>query len=98
MRDGERQEVQLRQRLDGRSEAEATQGVSSSHPLLVCSASDFSSSQIGAIISYRFQEITKDKVPRFPTFVGERIDVNGPKDADVESKVAKKKGDGGDDE
>ncbi|KAL8277259.1 hypothetical protein RQP46_010328 [Phenoliferia psychrophenolica] len=47
--------------------------------------------KIGAIISYRFQEITKDKVPRFPTFVGERIDVKGPKDADVESKGGKKK-------
>lgn len=53
--------------------------------------------QIGAIISYRFQEITKDQVPRFPTFVGERVDMLVAKDADVGSKAAKKK-DGEDDE
>ncbi|KAM0746957.1 DNA ligase/mRNA capping enzyme [Meredithblackwellia eburnea MCA 4105] len=42
--------------------------------------------KIGAIISYRFQEITKENVPRFPTFVGERVDVKGPKDADIARK------------
>lgn len=38
-------------------------------------------SQIGSIITYRFQELTQQNVPRFPTFVGERFDVAGPKDA-----------------
>jgi ATP-dependent DNA ligase len=37
--------------------------------------------QVGAIITYRFQDLTKAGVPRFPTFVGERFDVTGPKDA-----------------
>ncbi|GJN93494.1 hypothetical protein Rhopal_006551-T1 [Rhodotorula paludigena] len=36
---------------------------------------------IGAIVTYRFQELTKAGIPRFPTFVGERHDVDGPKDA-----------------
>ncbi|BGP42545.1 hypothetical protein JCM10449v2_006557 [Rhodotorula kratochvilovae] len=36
---------------------------------------------IGSIVTYRFQELTKAGVPRFPTFVGERIDVTEPKDA-----------------
>ncbi|KAJ8292530.1 DNA ligase [Rhodotorula toruloides] len=36
---------------------------------------------IGSIITYRFQELTQQNVPRFPTFVGERFDVAGPKDA-----------------
>ncbi|GAA5985171.1 hypothetical protein JCM10908_002554 [Rhodotorula pacifica] len=36
---------------------------------------------IGAIVTYRFQDLTKAGVPRFPTFVGERFDVDGPKDA-----------------
>ncbi|KAJ3123364.1 hypothetical protein HK098_002006 [Nowakowskiella sp. JEL0407] len=35
----------------------------------------------GAIVTYRFQELTADGVPRFPTFVGVRIDATGPKDA-----------------
>jgi DNA ligase-1 len=42
--------------------------------------------QIGAIINYRFQELTKSGVPRFPTFVGERIDATEPKDALVRPK------------
>lgn len=29
---------------------------------------------IGAVIVYRYQELTPDKVPRFPTFVGVRVD------------------------
>ncbi|GAA6002693.1 hypothetical protein JCM10207_007630 [Rhodosporidiobolus poonsookiae] len=37
--------------------------------------------EIGAIITYRFQDLTKAGVPRFPTFVGERHDTAGPKDA-----------------
>ncbi|KAF9260515.1 hypothetical protein L218DRAFT_1002648 [Marasmius fiardii PR-910] len=40
-------------------------------------------SKVGAIITYRFQELTKDGVPRFPTFVGEAIDKKEPKDAEV---------------
>ncbi|GAA6041501.1 hypothetical protein JCM8097_001910 [Rhodosporidiobolus ruineniae] len=39
---------------------------------------------IGSIITYRFQELTKQGVPRFPTFVGERNDVEGPKDAVID--------------
>ncbi|KXN82465.1 DNA ligase [Leucoagaricus sp. SymC.cos] len=41
-----------------------------------------------------FQELTRDRVPRFPTFVGVAVDKDVPKDADVpERKVA---GEGGD--
>ena len=36
--------------------------------------------KVGSIITYRFQELTKDKLPRFPSFVGPRIDVLGAKD------------------
>ena len=36
--------------------------------------------KIGSIITYRFQELTVSKVPRFPSYVGERIDSNRPKD------------------
>ncbi|KAG7086629.1 hypothetical protein E1B28_002571 [Marasmius oreades] len=39
--------------------------------------------KVGAIITYRFQELTKDGVPRFPTFVGEAVDKKKPKDAEV---------------
>lgn len=35
---------------------------------------------IGSIITYRFQELTEDGVPRFPTFVGVRIDATEPSD------------------
>lgn len=38
-------------------------------------------SQVGSVVTYRFQELTKAGIPRFPTFVGERFDVEGPKDA-----------------
>ncbi|GAA5946598.1 hypothetical protein JCM10213_006641 [Rhodosporidiobolus nylandii] len=41
---------------------------------------------IGAIVTYRFFELTKAGVPRFPTFVGERFDVEGPKDAVLPAK------------
>ncbi|KDR84542.1 hypothetical protein GALMADRAFT_275522 [Galerina marginata CBS 339.88] len=37
--------------------------------------------KIGAIITYRFQELTRDGVPRFPSFVGIAIDKDVPKDA-----------------
>ncbi len=36
---------------------------------------------INSIITYKFQELTDDGVPRFPVFVGERIDMDAPKDA-----------------
>lgn len=39
--------------------------------------------KIGSIIVYRFQELTKDGVPRFPTFQGIAADKNEPKDADI---------------
>ena len=35
--------------------------------------------KIGAVITFRYQELTKDGVPRFPSFVGERIDVELPR-------------------
>jgi DNA ligase-1 len=35
---------------------------------------------IGSIITYRFQELTEDGVPRFPVFVGVRIDATEPSD------------------
>jgi DNA ligase-1 len=34
--------------------------------------------KIGAVITFRYQELTKDGVPRFPSYVGERIDVQLP--------------------
>ncbi|KAJ7054080.1 DNA ligase/mRNA capping enzyme [Mycena amicta] len=37
--------------------------------------------KIGSIITYRFQELTRDGVPRFPTFAGEAIDKKKAKDA-----------------
>jgi len=30
---------------------------------------------IGAVITFRYQELSDDGVPRFPSYVGERIDV-----------------------
>lgn len=39
--------------------------------------------KVGSIISYRFQELTPDGTPKFPAFVGERLDVTGPRDADI---------------
>ncbi|KAF9020124.1 DNA ligase/mRNA capping enzyme [Hymenopellis radicata] len=39
--------------------------------------------KVGTIITYRFQELTRDGVPRFPTFVGEAVDKDEPKDAEV---------------
>ncbi|KDQ57285.1 hypothetical protein JAAARDRAFT_35922 [Jaapia argillacea MUCL 33604] len=38
---------------------------------------------VGSIVVYRFQELTRDGVPRFPTFVGEAADKTEPKDAEV---------------
>lgn len=62
--------------------------------------------KIGSIITYRFQELTLDGVPRcvienekkriliywarvqyrFPSFVGEAVDKDEPKDADIPSR------------
>ncbi|KAF8627948.1 hypothetical protein AX17_006101 [Amanita inopinata Kibby_2008] len=39
--------------------------------------------KVGAIIVYRFQELTRDGVPRFPAFVGEAADKTEPKDAEI---------------
>ncbi|EGD73440.1 DNA ligase [Salpingoeca rosetta] len=36
--------------------------------------------KVGAIITYKFQELTPDGIPRFAAFVGERADAAGPKD------------------
>ncbi|XP_033114733.1 DNA ligase-like [Anneissia japonica] len=35
----------------------------------------------GSIITYKFQELTKSGKPRFPTYIGVRIDMDKPKDA-----------------
>jgi len=51
--------------------------------------------KIGAIITYRFQELTRDGVPRFPSYIGEAIDKDEPKDAEIpEHKKANNKGAG----
>lgn len=60
--------------------------------------------KVGSIITYRFQELTLDGVPRlvvseryssgrlirlqfrFPSFVGEAIDKDEPKDAEIPAK------------
>lgn len=39
--------------------------------------------KIGSIITYKFQEYTNSGSPRFPTFLGVRIDATKPKDAEV---------------
>ncbi|KAI8915619.1 hypothetical protein EDD86DRAFT_196463 [Gorgonomyces haynaldii] len=38
---------------------------------------------IGAIITYRFQEMTPDNAPRFPAFVAVRSDMTEPKDCEI---------------
>ena len=38
---------------------------------------------IGAVITFRYQELSNDGVPRFPSYVGERVDVKKP------AKIAK---------
>ena len=40
----------------------------------------------GSIITYRFQELTNSGMPRFPTYVGVRIDMDKPKDAVLPKK------------
>eukprot|EP00747_Dinoflagellata_sp_TGD_P096370 gnl/TRDRNA2_/TRDRNA2_166822_c0_seq1.p1 gnl/TRDRNA2_/TRDRNA2_166822_c0~~gnl/TRDRNA2_/TRDRNA2_166822_c0_seq1.p1 ORF type:complete len:325 (+),score=78.91 gnl/TRDRNA2_/TRDRNA2_166822_c0_seq1:137-976(+) len=32
--------------------------------------------KVGSVITYRYQELTKANIPRFPTLVGERIDIS----------------------
>jgi len=39
--------------------------------------------KIGRIICYRFQELTRDGVPRFPSYIGEAIDKTEAKDAEI---------------
>ena len=34
--------------------------------------------EIGAVITFRYQELSDDGVPRFPSYVGERLDVDTP--------------------
>jgi DNA ligase len=34
--------------------------------------------QLGAVITFRYQELSNDGVPRFPSYVGERLDVAHP--------------------
>ncbi|GAA5957027.1 hypothetical protein JCM3765_005384 [Sporobolomyces pararoseus] len=41
---------------------------------------------IGSIVTYRFFELTKQNIPRFPTFVGERVDADRAKDASIREK------------
>lgn len=44
--------------------------------------------KVGTIVSYAFQELTKDGVPRFPTYRGVAIDKTKPKDAVIRVVVA----------
>jgi DNA ligase 1 len=34
--------------------------------------------ELGAVITFRYQELSNDGVPRFPSYVGERLDVSEP--------------------
>jgi DNA ligase-1 len=43
---------------------------------------------IGAVITFRYQELSKDGVPRFPSYVGERIDVKLPAPAKAKTTPA----------
>ncbi|KAG8744002.1 hypothetical protein FRC10_010981 [Ceratobasidium sp. 414] len=52
--------------------------------------------KVGDIVTYRFQELTRDGVPRFPTFVGICIDKNKPTDAPVPDHRVPGKASGGD--
>ncbi|KAG8790304.1 hypothetical protein FRC12_012216 [Ceratobasidium sp. 428] len=52
--------------------------------------------KVGSIVTYRFQEITRDGVPRFPTFVGICIDKDKPSDAPVPDHRIPGKTSGGD--
>ena len=39
--------------------------------------------KIGTIITYKFQEYTNSGTPRFPSYIGIRIDMDKPKDAEL---------------
>ena len=43
--------------------------------------------KIGSIITYKFQELSKSGKPRFPTFLGIRIDMTEPKDAEIREVI-----------
>jgi DNA ligase-1 len=43
--------------------------------------------KVGAVITFRYQELSNDGVPRFPSYVGERLDVKVP--AKVSKSTAK---------
>jgi DNA ligase-1 len=34
--------------------------------------------RLGALITFRYQELSNGGVPRFPSFIGERFDAGGP--------------------
>ena len=40
----------------------------------------------GSIITYKFQEYTNSGKPRFPSYIGIRIDADGPKDVKLPPK------------
>ncbi|MCW5804858.1 MAG: DNA ligase [Deltaproteobacteria bacterium] len=44
--------------------------------------------KIGAVITFRYQELTEDGVPRFPAWVGERIDVDLPEEVEEAEEEA----------
>ena len=41
----------------------------------------------GSIITYKFQELSKSGKPRFPTYLGIRIDMTEPKDAEIRAVI-----------
>ncbi|KAK7114823.1 uncharacterized protein [Littorina saxatilis] len=41
----------------------------------------------GSIITYKFQELSKSGKPRFPTYLGIRIDMTEPKDAEIREVI-----------
>ncbi|KAF8626423.1 hypothetical protein AX15_004885 [Amanita polypyramis BW_CC] len=43
--------------------------------------------KVGSIVVYRFQELTRDGVPRFPSFIGEAADKTEPKDAEIPQHI-----------
>lgn len=43
--------------------------------------------KIGTIITYKFQEYSDSGNPRFPSYVGVRIDMDSPKDAILPAKI-----------
>jgi DNA ligase-1 len=45
--------------------------------------------EVGAIITFRYQELSDDGVPRFPSYVGERIDADQPSAREPPKKAKK---------